>query len=210
MVRKALSLTGKMLRVQLIDIPTEELIIEFADTLQNDDEDKPPINPIKLKNDIENLPAATPFEEGLIDYMSQTLLNESKAEICGFKLKMATEKNSALLTLLDRCLDLESSGNIIEFNATNIGSAMTLQHSIDMRPFVIESNLLLATYYDITGELHLNYSETSWFIIEEAIEILDKVGMAEQKRILKDKYDKGIYPWGTNIDITEEICEDCD
>jgi hypothetical protein len=199
MVRKYLSTRGTVSKM-CIQKPIRNLIDDYL-TQMEETRIMSSLNPIEIKRILGKIKMRTCIEDKIIKLLTQSLLNASSNVISNTNYDRLKEDYQSLQEYVSSLNVIESSNNILNIQATTIGETMVVQHNLDMTKFILEMNIILATYFDITGELVFNYSEASWIIVDKAIDIIKCKGIAEQKEYLRYKYDNNITPWGLNIQL---------
>ena len=201
MVRKYLSTRGIVSKT-CIQKPVRNLIEMYLTEIE-ENRVMASLNPIDIKRILNKIKMRTCIEDKIIKLLTQSLLNASKNVICETNYQRIQNQYNTLQQYVQSLNIAEISNNIVNIQGTTIGETMVVQHSLNMTKFILEMNIILATYFDITGELVFNYAEASWIVVDKAIEIIKCKGIAEQKAYLQHKYDNGIVPWGNNIELTQ-------
>lgn len=181
MVRKYLSTRGTVSKM-CIQKPIRNLIDDYL-TQMEETRIMSSLNPIEIKRILGKIKMRTCIEDKIIKLLTQSLLNASSNVISNTNYDRLKEDYQSLQEYVSSLNVIESSNNILNIQATTIGETMVVQHNLDMTKFILEMNIILATYFDITGELVFNYSEASWIIVDKAIDIIKCKGIAEQKEI---------------------------
>lgn len=199
MVRKYLSTRGIVSKM-CIQKPIRNLIDDYLTEIEQN-RVMSSLNPIEIKRILNKIKMRTCIEDKVIKLLTQSLLNASNTVIYETNYQRIQNDYNKLQQYINSLNLTEISNNIINIQGTTVGETMVVQHSLNMTKFILEMNIILATYFDITGDLVFNYAEASWMIVDRAIEILKCKGIAEQKAYLQHKYDNGISPWGNNIQL---------